>query len=82
MKYKVGDKVKIISLNKALKYPETEKGSASRWVGSQTWESPEMDDLAGTTKTIAGIFHNHYYMKDDDWAWSEEMIAKLIKSKP
>lgn len=71
MKYKVGDKVRIVS---------EKTGFAWNWAG-------KMDKWLGKVMTIRGISGNAYRMQEDStefdgcgWYWGEEMISGLAET--
>jgi hypothetical protein len=75
MKYKVGDKVRIVS----KPVPDDSRG-----VDDHYWSS-EMDNYCWKIMTITNIdFSDSFYdMKEDEWewAWSDNMIEWLAKEE-
>lgn len=70
-KYRVGDRVKIISLEKVRSYPETEDGNYE--IGESVWVQG-MDHYAGTTQKIYKSDAYYYWVDKKGFAFSPEMI--------
>lgn len=84
MKYKVGDKVRIKSLDW---YTENKNEDGEVSLKSGFYFNEEMKEYCGDIMTIEKAFNgydkcsNIYKMKDDDnsYSWTEEMIECLVE---
>ena len=82
MKYKVGDRVRIKSLDW---YNENKDKDGLIIVEVSTHVFiPEMVEHCGTVVTIKDVFENTngravYYMKETDWDWTDEMIECKVE---
>ena len=84
MKYNVGDKVRIKSLD-WYNENKDEDGLVIVEVSTHAF-IPEMVEHCGTVVTIKDVFENTngravYYMKETDWDWTDEMIEGLVEEE-
>ena len=82
MKYKVGDKVRI----KSLDWYNENKDSGGIVVLSTHVFIPEMSEYCGTIVTIKDAFEDiddnvMYYIEENDFDWTDEMIEGLVEEE-
>ena len=82
MKYKVGDKVRIKSLDW---YNENKDEDEIVELSTHVF-IPEMIEHCGQIVTIKDVFEDTddnvvYYMEEIDWDWTDEMIEGLVEEK-
>ena len=77
MKYKVGDKVLI----KSLDWYKKNKTSEGCLICGSSHINPEMICMLGKTVTISSIEENHYRIKEYAWNWTDEMFEGLVKEE-
>ena len=75
MKYKIGDKVRI----KSLDWYNENKTSEGCLVCGESHINPEMINMLGKIVTISSIEGNHYRIKEYAWNWTDEMIEGLVE---
>ena len=82
MKYKVGDKVRIKSLDW---YNENKDGGGIVVLSTHVF-IPEMSEYCGTIVTIKDVFEDIddnvvYYIEENDFDWTDEMIEGLVEDE-
>lgn len=70
MTYKVGDRVRI----KSIDWYNENKTSEGCLVCGSSHINPEMICMLGKTVTISSIEGNHYRIKEYAWNWTDEMF--------
>ena len=77
MKYNVGDRVRI----KSLEWYNENKTSEGCLVCGESHINPEMINMLGKIVTISSIEGNHYRIKEYAWNWTDEMIEGLVEKE-
>ena len=75
MRYKVGDRVRI----KSLDWYNKNKTSEGCLVCGSSHINPEMICMLGKIATISSVEGNHYRIKEYGWNWTDEMIEGLVE---
>ena len=74
LKYKVGDKVRI----KSLDWYNKNKDCTGCLVCGESHINSDMKCMLGEIVTIIAIDGNHYRIKEYGWNWTDEMIEGLV----
>ena len=77
MKYKVGDKVRI----KSLDWYNENKTSEDCLVCSSAHINSEMICMLGKIVTISSVEEDHYRIKEYAWNWTDEMFEGLVEEE-
>ena len=77
MKYKIGDRVKI----KSRDWYKENKRKRGRIYFDNASFIPEMSRYCGTKLTIAEVKHNFYFVEENNYAWTEEVIEGLVEEE-
>ena len=75
MEYKVGDRVKI----KSLDWYNENKISEGCLVCGSSHINPEMICMLGKTVTISSVEGDYYRIKEYAWNWTDEMIECKVE---
>ena len=77
MRFKVGDRVRI----KSLDWYNENKTSEGCLVCGSSHINPEMICMLGKTVTISSVEGNYYRIKEYAWNWTDEMIEGLVEEE-
>lgn len=77
MRFKVGDRVRI----KSLDWYNENKTTEGCLVCGESHINPEMICMLGKTVTISSVEGNHYRIKEYAWNWTDEMIEGLVEEE-
>ena len=73
MKYKVGDKVKV----KSLEWYNTFSNNGNKYIRhDRAWFTKEMAEYCGKTAIVTGIYNDSYDLdiENKDWGWYDWML--------
>lgn len=79
MKYKVGDKVRI----KSIDWYNDNKGDRNDVECDNDYFVADMAEYCGKIVTISSVLSTHYYIKEDNgiFNWTDEMIEGLVEEE-
>ena len=81
MKYKVGDRVRI----KSLDWYNENRGNADKtnsvWCKDGAWFFYHMSQYCGKIMTIENVWANSYTLEGSDSRWTDEMIEGLVEDE-